>query len=59
MSRGRIILLIVMAAVMLAAAILTWGSVGSLTLVFCLILMGLSVLHQHFITNRDDDYFLE
>ena len=57
MSTRRIIVLAVQAAVMLVVAILTWGSVGSLTLVFCLILMGLSLLHQHFLTNRDDDYF--
>ena len=57
MSRGRILLLVLMAVAMLAAAILTWGSIGSVALVFCLILMGLSLLWQKVMTNRDEDYF--
>lgn len=57
MSKGRIILLVLMAVAMLAVAILTWGSIGSLTLVFCLILMSLSLLWQKCMTNRDEDYF--
>ena len=44
---------------MLVVAILTWGSVGSLVMVLCLILMGLSLLYNHFIINRDDEYFVE
>lgn len=57
MSRGRVILLVLLAAVMLVGAILTWGSIGSVLLVFCLILMGLSLLWQKTMTNRDEDYF--
>ena len=52
MSARRIIVLSVMAAVMLVVAIFTWGSVGGLRA--CRLL---SLLHQHFLTNRDDDYF--
>ena len=59
MKPWRIALLVLMAVVMLVVAILTWGSVGSLVMVLCLILMGLSLLYNHFIINRDDEYFVE
>ena len=59
MKPWRIALLIILAVVMLVVAILTWGSVGSLVMVLCLILMGLSLLYNHFIINRDDEYFVE
>ena len=59
MSKGRIILLILLAIVMITVAILTWGSVGSIVMIFCLILMGLSLLYNHFLINRDDEYFVE
>ena len=59
MKRWRIALLVLLAVVMLVVAILTWGSVGSLVMVLCLILMGLSLLYNHFIINRDDEYFVE
>ncbi len=59
MKPWRIALLVLLAVVMLIVAILTWGSVGSLVMVLCLILMGLSLLYNHFIINRDDEYFVE
>lgn len=59
MKPWRIALLVLLAVVMLVVAILTWGSVGSLVMVLCLILMGLSMLYNHFIINRDDEYFVE
>ena len=59
MSTGRKILLVLLAVLLLMVAILTWGSVGSLTSVLCLILMGLSLLYNRFINNREDDYFVE
>jgi len=59
MSPLRITILAILALVMLAVAILTWGSIGSIVMIFCLILLGLSLLYQHFITNRDDEYFVE
>ena len=56
----RTALLVILALVMVIVAIVTWGSVGSLIMVFCLIMMGLGLLHSHFLTNRDDsDYFLQ
>lgn len=59
MSPLRITILVVLALGMLVVAILTWGSIGSIVMIFCLILLGLSLLYQHFITNRDDEYFVE
>ena len=59
MSPLRIAVLVILAVVMLVVAILTWGSIGSIVMIFCLILLGLSLLYQHFITNRDDEYFVE
>ena len=53
-------LLLVVAALMLAVAIATWGSVGSVALIFGLIMMGLSLVYQHFLTNREDnDYDID
>ena len=53
----RKILLAVLAAVLLTAAILTWGSLGSAVLVLCLVMMAASLAYQHFLTNRDEDGF--
>ncbi len=44
MSKGRIIILILLMVSMLAVAIKTWGSAGSIILVFGLILMGMALL---------------
>ena len=57
MSRGRIILLGILAAVLLIVAIATWGSLGSAVLVFCLIMGAAGVVYQYFLTNRDEDDF--
>ena len=59
MSPLRIAVLVILAVVMLVVAILTWGSIGSIVMIFCLILQGLSLLYQHFLLNRDDEYFVE
>lgn len=51
-------LLLAVTLVLLAAVIvLTWGSLGSAVLVFCLIMMGAALLYQHFVTNQDSDDF--
>ncbi len=55
MSKGRIIILVLLAVSMLAVAIKTWGSVGSVTLVFGLILMGLSLLRL-WAQNRQENH---
>ena len=51
--------LIVLMAVLLITAILTWGSLGSGVLVFCLIMAGAGIVYQYFLTNRDEDDFQE
>ena len=51
----RTILLIVLMAGLLLGAVLTWGSLGSGVLVFCLIMAGAGIVYQHFLTNRDED----
>ena len=46
MSWVRVALLVVLAAVLLITAIVTWGSLGSA-----------GVLYQRFLTHRDEDDF--
>ena len=50
-------LLIALVLVMITVIVLTWGSLGSAVLAFCLIMMAASVLYQKFLTNRNDDWF--
>ena len=57
MSRVRVALLVVLAAALLITAIVTWGSLGSAVLVFCLIMGSAGVLYQRFLTHRDEDDF--
>ena len=60
MAPLRKIILILLVLVLLAVAIATWGSLGSASLIFCLILMGASLLYQHFLTNNEEnDYDME
>ena len=53
----RTILLIVLAAVLLSTAILTWGSLGSAVCIYGLIMLGASLLYQRFLTHRSEDDF--
>ena len=53
----RKLFLAALAAGMLITAIATWGSMGSIVMVFGLLLMGASLLYQHFLTNREDNDF--
>ena len=57
MSRTKLILLVILAAALLITAILTWGSLGSAVLVFCLIMGVAGTAYQCFLTNRDEDDF--
>ena len=59
MSRVKTLLLGVLAAVLTVTAVLTWGSIGSALCIYCLIVMGASLLYQRFLTNRDEDRFQE
>ena len=55
----RTILLIVLAAVLLMTAILTWGSIGSAVCIYGLIMLGASLLYQRFLTHRGEDDFTD
>ena len=53
----RTILLIVLTAVLLITAILTWGSLGSAVCIYGLIMLGAALIYQRFLTHRDEDDF--
>ena len=53
----RKVLLMGMAIGMLVTAIATRGSIGSIVMIFGLLLMGASLLYQRFLTNREDNDF--
>ena len=55
----RTILLIVLTAVLLMTAILTWGSLGSAVCIYGLIMLGASLLYQRFLTHRSEDDFTD
>ena len=59
MSWFRKILILVLALVMIAVMVMTWGSMGSAMMAFLLIMMGAALLYQRFLTNRDEDQFQE
>lgn len=60
MSKFRVFALLALAAVLAAVIVLTWGSIGSVSLTFCLLLMGASLLYQRYLTNNDsNDYDME
>ena len=52
----RTILLIVLMAVLLITAVLTWGSIGSAVCVYGLLMMAASLIYQRFLTNLEDDF---
>ena len=55
----RTILLIVLTAVLLGTAILTWGSLGSAVCIYGLIMMGAALIYQRFLTHRGEDDFTD
>lgn len=57
MSTIRKVLLVLLAAGLTAVMLLTWGSVGSILMCFCLIAMGATLLYQRFLVNNDDSDF--
>ena len=57
MDRIRTILLVTLAAILVAVMVLTWGSLGSAVMAFCLITMVAAILFKKFLTNRDADDF--
>jgi len=60
MKIWKTIMLAVLAAVLIIVMVLTWGSIGSAVMAFCLITLVSSLLFQRFLTNRDaSDYQME
>ena len=59
MSWVKIAGLAILAAVLVIAAICTWGSLGSSVCIYGLIMMAASLLYQHFLNNRHEDDFIE
>ena len=57
MEKWRLLLLLVIAVTLVAVILMTWGSIGSIVLLFCLITMGASLLYQHFLTHSEDSDF--
>lgn len=57
MGKIQITLLVAVALALLALAVTTWGSIGSVLCVFCLIIMGAALLYRRFVLERDDDDF--
>ena len=53
----RTIALITVAAVLLIAAIATWGSLGSAVCVYGLVMMAAALIYQRFLTHRDEENF--
>lgn len=53
----RSCLLLVIAVSLVLVILLTWGSIGSAVLLFCLIMMGSALLYQYFLTNNEDNDF--
>ena len=57
MGKGQIFLLALVGIALLTLSIATWGSIGSVMCVFCLIIMIAALLYRKFILDRDDDMF--
>ncbi len=57
MGKLRIGILLALAVVLLVAGLLTWGSIGSIVLFFCLGAELLAILMQKFVfTDRENDF---
>ena len=59
MSWVKLLLLGLLAAVLLIAAVCTWGSLGSAVCIYGLIMMAAALLYQRFLTHRNEDDFIE
>ena len=57
MGKGQIALIVTVALGLLALALTTWGSVGSVMCIFCLIMMVAVLLYRKFVLDRDTDDF--
>ena len=52
----RILALVLLAAVMLAVALATWGSIGSAVMIYGLIIMVCALLYRRFLLRDTDDW---
>ncbi len=60
MGKVRRIVLTLLAVALVIGAICTWGSIGSVLLIACLLVLGGALLYQHFVNNWDNsDYDIE
>ena len=57
MGKVQIILLALLAVVLAALMLVTWGSLGSAMCAFLLILMVAAVLYRKLVLDRDEDTF--
>ena len=57
MAPWRRALLVLLAAVLIWAIVVTWGSIGSVVLVFGLITMGAALLYKRFLLRDDPDFY--
>lgn len=57
MSKLQRSLLVIVAAVLLIVTVTTWGSIGSVMCVVCLIVMGAALLYRKLVLDRDEDTF--
>ena len=57
MGKVQIVLLSFVALVLLTVTLTTWGSIGSILCVFCLIIMAAALLYRKFVLDRDEDDF--
>ena len=58
MSKGRMVILIILALAMLITAILTWGSIGSAALTLGLLLAGIFIALKKSLNRDPDDYYI-
>lgn len=57
MSPFRKVILFALAAILTIVMFTTWGSIGSVIMLLCLLLMGAALVYQHFLINRDNEEY--
>ncbi len=59
MGKIRLCLLIALTIAMAVVMVLTWGSIGSILMGFCLVMEGIAILFHRFVIEHHTDDFLE
>ena len=57
MGKIQVLLLVLLALILAAVMLVTWGSIGSAMCAMCLLLMGAALLYRRFVLDRDSDDF--